>query len=130
MLLAYPLCHTQEGAWQQYETNDESRSRECVGVSISGATNSMVFILILDNFSVSTVCVVPLGRKLTGWNHFDVTRDELGNSKIYLNEELILEYKDEITISSDLIYFESTTIGPALDNVVVRNQVLEIQPVE
>ena len=92
-------------------------------------SNSLISILTLD-YELSQNGPVALGRKLTGWNHFDITRDESGNSKIYLNGELITEYKDNLTIASDLFYFSTSTIGPVLDNVVVRNRVIEIQPIE
>ena len=65
---------------------------------------------------------------LDGWNHYDVTRDELGNSNIFLNGELVLQYNDELSISPQSFYFGTNVIGPVFDNVVVRNQVIDIQP--
>ena len=68
-----------------------------------------------------------LGQILTGWHHFDITRDEAGNSQVFLNGELILEYSDELPIVPSLFYFNSPNIGPALDNLIVRDEVIEIR---
>jgi hypothetical protein len=70
---------------------------------------------------------VFLGKQLSGWNHFDVTRDELGNSNVYINGELILEYKDELNITPQWFYLDTGIIGPFFDNLVVRDQVIDIQ---
>ena len=69
-----------------------------------------------------------LNRILTGWNHFDITRDDSGNSKLYLNGELIQEYKDELTFSPQWFIVGTLASGPIYDNLVVRNQVIAIQP--
>jgi hypothetical protein len=87
----------------------------------------LTFVTIHDGI-VSSGVYINLDRRLKNWEHFDVTRDELGNTKIYINGELILENKDELSISSNLFYFHSPAVGKSLDNVVVRNQVIDIQP--
>ena len=69
-----------------------------------------------------------LNRILTGWNHFDITRDDSGNAKLYLNGELILEHKDELTFSPQWFVIGTLATGPIFDNLVVRNQVIAIQP--
>lgn len=66
---------------------------------------------------------------ISGWNHFQITRDEEGHSTVYLNGEPILEYKDELSITPYWFYF-SAPIGSALDNVIVRDQVIDIQAPE
>jgi len=100
------------------------------GMFILGMDNSIVSVVTLNNSMLSRGDQFPIGRKLTGWNHFDITRDESGNSKIYLNGELILEYKDELTISPQWLIFDTPIIGPVFDNVVVRDQVIDSQPAE
>lgn len=90
--------------------------------------NTQLTLITINEGEVSWGEFVNIGRRLANWEHFDVTRDELGNSRIYLNGELILENKDDLTISSNWFYFHSPAVGPALDNVIVRNQVIDIQP--
>ena len=50
--------------------------------------------------------------------------------KVYFNKEMVLEYSVDFPYEPNYFYFKSCCEGPALDNVVVRNQVLEIQQVE
>jgi hypothetical protein len=92
--------------------------------------NTLISFLTLEDGRKSLVNAGSPVRSITGWNHFDVTRDELGNSKLYLNGELILEYKDELRISPYWLYFNVQDTGPALDNLIVRNQVIAIYPSE
>ena len=92
--------------------------------------NTIVSFLTMEDGRKSLVNAGSPVRSVTGWNHFDITRDESGNSKVYLNGELILEYKDERSISPYWFYFNVQDTGPALDNLVVRNQVIGIQPSE
>jgi hypothetical protein len=98
------------------------------GIQISSLPNTVINTLTVEKGEKSPVDEYQTGSILTGWNHFDITRDEQGYSKIFLNGEQILEYKDELTINSSWFRFEGHPIGPALDNVVVRNQVIDIQP--
>ena len=71
---------------------------------------------------------VKLGRKLSGWTHIDVTRDGDGNSIFYIDGEKVLEFSDDLTIKPQLFYFNTPLVGPLLDNLVVRDQVIEIKP--
>lgn len=87
--------------------------------------------LTLNNISdglVSRGEYVNIGRRLAGWEHFDITRDEMGKSRIYLNGDLIIQFQDEETISSKWFILQSPAVGPSLDNIVVRNQVIDIKP--
>ena len=47
---------------------------------------------------------------ISGWSHFQITRDEEGNSTVYLNGEPILEYKDELSITPYWFYFSLSLI--------------------
>ena len=92
--------------------------------------NTIVALRNVSHGIVSPGEAANLGRSLTGWNHFDVTRDNSGYSKLYLNGELILEHKDELAFSPHWFYLGIKETGPALDNLVVRKQVIDIQPTE
>jgi hypothetical protein len=101
-----------------------------VGFETMVMNNTAASVVILDDGVLSRENEVFLGNKLSGWNHYDVTRDELGNTKVYLNEGLILEYSDELNISPQYFYLAADYTGPFFDNLVVRNQVVDIQPQE
>jgi hypothetical protein len=73
---------------------------------------------------------MDFGEKLAGQHHFDVTRGEDFVTKVYMNGEFLIETYDDSTIDSEYFYFWAMCEGPALDNVVVRNQVIDIQPAE
>ena len=70
------------------------------------------------------------GERLTGWQHVDITRDEGGFVKAYINKELVLESSFDYPFEPNYFHYLSCCEGPALDNVVVRNQVIDIQPAE
>jgi hypothetical protein len=69
-------------------------------------------------------------ERITGWHHIDITRDVNGLVKVYFNNQLMLENNVEFPYESQLIHFYTCCEGQALDNVVVRNRVIEIQPTE
>ncbi len=59
---------------------------------------------------------------LFGWKHFTITRDITGQFYVYMNETLILGFKDnQHTISKQ--FFFGASAGPAIDNIVVSNTV-------
>jgi hypothetical protein len=73
--------------------------------------------------------VVNIGEngKITGWHHVDITRDENGNIKIYFDGELQIDSVVDYPHESDyfgVFFYE----GSGIDNIVVRNQVIDIQP--
>jgi hypothetical protein len=73
---------------------------------------------------------VDLGEQLSGWHHFDITKDHSGLIRVYLDGEFILEHFDELPFDVIKMTFYACCEGPALDNVVVRDQVIEVQPSE
>jgi len=101
-----------------------------LGIDITKLQNTTISIITVEKGIKSILEPVDTGRMLTGWHHLDVTRDEDGNSKIFLDGDLILEYKDELSISPHWFYFATSIIGPAIDNIVIRNRVIDIQPPE
>ena len=98
--------------------------------AIEGSKNTSVSIITWEDMQKYTYDSVKLGERLVGWKHFDVTRDESGNSNIFVDGELILQYKAEISFSPQRLYIFTSVRGPAIDNVIVRNQVIDIQPLE
>jgi hypothetical protein len=100
------------------------------GVSTMSMDNTSVSIRALSHGIWSPGEVANLGRRLTGWHHFDVTRDALGNSRLYLNRELVVEHKDDLSISPHWFILDVKETGPAFDNLVVRNRVIDFQPIE
>ena len=101
----------------------------CWGMEIKTKQNTGINYFKGENGVESIAGAFEAEGQISGWNHFDITRDEEGNSIVYLNGEPILEYKDEIPIMPYWFYF-SGPIGPALDNVIVRDQVIDIQAQE
>lgn len=71
-----------------------------------------------------------LGEKLSGWHHFDITRNESGLIQVYLNGEFIVEHFDDREFDVDKLVIMYCCDGPVLDNLVVRDQVIEISTSE
>jgi len=100
-----------------------------LGVEIQTKQNTVISFRKIESGSPSNEEAFEAEGQITGWNHIDFTRDLEGNSTVYLNGEPILEYKDEISFTPSWFYFTGP-IGSALDNVIVRDQVIEIQAQE
>lgn len=98
------------------------------GIYVVTRDDTSISISTLSDYTLSPVAGTDLGIRLTGWNHFDVTRDDSGCSKIFLNGELVLEYKDNLSISPHFFVFDVEEVGLEFDNLVVRNKVIDIQP--
>jgi hypothetical protein len=69
-------------------------------------------------------------ERLTGWHHVDITRDEGGHVKIFIDREFVYEFNEDFPYDSSGFFYYYCCEGPALDNVVVRNQVIDIQPLK
>ena len=99
------------------------------GIHTVTTDNTLVALnTISDGTFRSPAAEADLAKPLTGWNHFDITRDASGNSKIYVNGKLVIEYKDDVTLSPQLFFLDVEDLGLAFDNLVVRDQVTAIQP--
>jgi hypothetical protein len=70
------------------------------------------------------------GEMLTGWHHFDITRDNDGNTKVYLDGETILEATKKPYYRSVWFIVSYPSSGRPIKNFVVWDQVIDIQPVE
>jgi hypothetical protein len=92
------------------------------------STSGKVPIMPDSNEPLSTF--VDLGEQLSGWHHFDITKDHSGLIQVYLDGEWILEHLDELPFDVKKMTFYFCCEGPALDNVVVRDDVIEVQPAE
>ncbi len=57
-----------------------------------------------------------------GWKHIIITRDHTGQFYVYVNETLVLGYKDTQHTTCNQFIF-STRAGPAIDNIVVSDTV-------
>jgi hypothetical protein len=69
-------------------------------------------------------------ERLTGWHHVDITRDEGGHVKIFIDREFVCEFNEDFPYDSSGFFYYYCCEGPALDNVVVRDQVIDIQPLK
>lgn len=67
-----------------------------------------------------------LGEPLTGWHHFDIKKDESGLIKVYLDGELLFGHLDNRSFDCESLVIMYCCSGPVLDNLVVRDQVIEI----
>ena len=57
-------------------------------------------------------------------------RATIGLIQVYLDGEFILEHSDELPFDVIKMTFYACCEGPALDNVVVRDQVMGVKPSE
>jgi hypothetical protein len=73
---------------------------------------------------------VDLGEKLAGWHHFDITKAESGLIEVYQDGEFVVGHSDGKPFDAVSVVFYHCCEGPALDNLVVRNQAIDIQPSE
>ena len=68
------------------------------------------------------------GEKVSGWHHIDITRDHDDHTKVYVDGKLCLDALVKFPFESDYFYVNNYIEGPAYDNIVVRNYVIEIEP--
>ena len=61
-------------------------------------------------------------QDITGWKHFIITRDPLGQIYVYMNETLILEGKNTDYTTSERFSL-STHANPAIDNIIVNDTI-------
>jgi hypothetical protein len=65
-----------------------------------------------------------LEEVVTGWHHFDITKDTDNVIRIYLDGDFVLELLDDRPFVTDKIFLFSSYKGPAFDNVVISEAVL------
>ena len=95
-----------------------------LGILIKTEQNTLISYFQRESGITSVASEFEMEGQISGWNHFDITRDEEGNSIVYLNGEPILEHKDELSITPCWFAFLGP-IGSALDNVVVREMEID-----
>jgi hypothetical protein len=71
---------------------------------------------------------IRAGERLSGWHHIDITRDDSGNVKIYFDGTKYLEQSVDFPYESNFFVYRFCCEGPAIDNVIVKNQVVDIEP--
>ena len=64
---------------------------------------------------------------MTGWQHIDITRDDTGLIRVYINNSLCIETVDNRIPSSSYFYL-LTNQGEGLDNIVVSDSI-DITPI-
>jgi hypothetical protein len=94
-------------------------------VEISNMPNTFVFF-----YGGEEPVFIDFGERLAGQYHFDVTRGEDLVTKVYMDGEFLIENYDDSTTDSEYFRLWANCEGPAFDNFVVRNQVIDIQPAE
>ncbi len=119
-----------EGAVTPISFDIFARTSYWFEIDIFNLSTSLIMIEINEDTSIMSPAFYDTGEILTGWHHFDVTRDDVGLITIYLDGVSVLEHPYEISYEPEYFWFGFCCEGPALDNVVVRNQVIDIQPAE
>jgi hypothetical protein len=100
------------------------------GIKISGIPKTNVK-LYTDDYGDYVVEGTWIAKEnLTGWNRFEVTRDDQFNTNVFINGELILESRIGKDFTPAWFYVSGPPVGPILDNVVVHSKVIDIQPLE
>jgi len=67
-------------------------------------------------------------KDISGLQHYDVTRDESGHTLVFLNGEQIFEFTDDTFSDSQVFYISCNNSLITLDNIVVRDKVIDILP--
>ena len=83
-----------------------------------------------DSETTADSVTIKENEKISGWHHIDITKENNGTTKVYFDGEMYLDTIIDLPYQSDAFLYEFYAEGPILDNVVVRNQVIDIQPAE
>lgn len=67
---------------------------------------------------------IDLGEVVTGWHHFDITKETDGVTRVYMDGDFLMEMLDDRSFVTDKIFLFSSFEGPVFDNVVVRDAVI------
>ena len=92
--------------------------------------NTQIWITTQKDYSETFHTFVDLGEKLEGWHHFDITKNENGMIKVYLDGEFLFGHFDERSFDSESLVIMYCCKGPVLDNLEVQDQIIEIFPNE
>jgi hypothetical protein len=84
--------------------------------------------LVGEEETVLDAVTISEGEILSGWHHIDITRDDNQSVKVFFNKELVYEFNEDFPYDSMAFNYWFCCDGPALDNVVVHDQVIDIQP--
>lgn len=97
-------------------------------LEIKQTQNTQVWITTQKDGSEPVSSYLDLGEKLSGWHHFDITKTESGLIKVYLDGEYLLEHFDERSFDAEGLVIMHCCSGPVLDNLEVRDQIIDIKP--
>ncbi len=97
-------------------------------LEIEQTQNTQIWITTQRDGAEPISSYLDLGQKLSGWHHFDITKVESGLIKVYLDGEYLFEHLDERSFDVEKLVIMYCCRGPVLDNLEVRDQIMDIQP--
>ena len=97
-------------------------------LEVKQAENTQIWITTQRDDGEAIPSHVDLGEKISSWHHFDITREENGMIKVFLDGEFILEHFDNREFDAEKLVIMYCCSGPVLDNLVVRDKVIDIAP--
>jgi hypothetical protein len=114
------------------ETTHEFRFTEGTynfqNLEVKQAQNTQIWITTQRDDGDAIPSYVDLGERLSDWHHIDITREDIGLIKVYLDGEFILEHFDDREFDAEKLVVMYCCSGPVLDNLVVRDQIIEFLP--
>jgi hypothetical protein len=99
-------------------------------ISVENNPNTQIWVTTQMDPEEEITSNIDLGEELTGWHHFDVTRDESGWIKVYMDGQFLIEHFDNRPFSVDMLTVYYCCNGPFLDNIIVQDQVRDFPPQE
>lgn len=97
-------------------------------LEVKQAHNTQIWITTQRDDGEAIPSYIDLEERLAGWHHFDITRDKSGLIKVYLDGQFILEHFDDREFAAEKLVIMYCCSGPVLDNLVVRDQIIDILP--
>lgn len=95
-------------------------------ISVQNLPNTQIWISTQIDPEDARATTIDLGEILTGWHHFDITRESSGLIKVYLDGQYLLEHSDDRPFNVESLTIYYCCSGPVLDNMVVQDQIIEI----
>ena len=95
-------------------------------ISIRNSPNTQIWVSTQMDPNEPESSFIDLGKILTGWHHFEVTRDESRWIKVYMDGQFQIEHFDDRAFDVESLVVYTCCSGPVLDNLIVRDQVIEI----
>ena len=99
-------------------------------ISIRNSPNTQIWISTQMDPNEPLSSSIDLGKILSGWHHFDVTKDESRWIKVYMDGQFQVEHFDDSAFDVNSLVVYTCCRGPILDNLIVRDQVIEFSSEE